>query len=54
MSYRKARRNLHKWFRYFRKYEPWHLSTPGLEKAYNRMVHASYANIRNRKESGRG
>lgn len=48
MSKRKAKRNLDKWFRYFRKYEPWHMSTPGLEKAYDRKNAAFYAGLRNR------
>jgi hypothetical protein len=40
MSVRKARRQLDRWHRYFRKYEPWHMATPGLLRAYNRWVAA--------------
>lgn len=45
-SQRKARRRLESWHRYFRKYEPWHYCTPGILRAYDRRVRASYAAIR--------
>lgn len=48
MSVRKRKRQLDRWYRYFRKYEPWHLGTPGLERAYNAWVHATYAELNKR------
>ena len=48
-SKRKAKRQLERWFRYFRKYEPWHMSTPGLERAYDCKTRAFYAKLRQEK-----
>ena len=50
MSQRKADRKFRQWVKYFRKYEPWHFATPGMEKAYNQCVHASCANMRKTEE----
>jgi hypothetical protein len=40
VSIRQADRRFRAWVRYFRRYEPWHLATPGMERAYNRWAHA--------------
>ena len=45
-SIRKAERRFSRWMRYFRKYEPWHMATPGLERAYNALIHAETASQR--------
>jgi hypothetical protein len=45
MSKRKARRRFERWNRYFRKYEPWHLATPGFLRAYDALVRADYAQL---------
>lgn len=42
-SIRKAQRRFERWMRYFRKYEPWHMATPGMERAYNALIHARNA-----------
>lgn len=47
MSVRKAKRRLDRWDRYFRKY-PWHMATPGMERAYNAWVRATYAELNER------
>jgi hypothetical protein len=44
-SVRKANRQYQRWHKYFRKYEPWHLATPGMERAYNHWVRARYVRI---------
>lgn len=46
MSIRKANRKFRRWCRYFRKYEPWHYATPGMERAYDQVTRAAYARLR--------
>jgi hypothetical protein len=46
MSKRRAKRRFDRWVRYFKPYEPWHYATPGMERAYNALVHADYAQLR--------
>jgi hypothetical protein len=45
MSVRRAKRRFDRWSRYFRHYEPWHIATPGMLRAYDAYVRASYARI---------
>jgi hypothetical protein len=45
VSKRKAHRKFRRWVRYFRHYEPWHMATPGMERAYDACVRADYARL---------
>ncbi len=44
-SMRKANRRFERWNKYYRKY-PWHYATPGMLRAYDRIVAADYAKLR--------
>ena len=45
MSKRRAKRRFDRWNRYFAHYEPWHLATPGMLRAYDACVRADYAQL---------
>ena len=46
MSKRKAKRQFDRWNRYFTHYEPWHMPTPGMLRAYDACVRADAASQR--------